>query len=64
MLEMLNLTKSRTSGFDGGYNIDFELSRITIRWRVASQLSPGTGRGRVHINVKLTVEGQYMLTWA
>jgi len=44
MLEMLNLTKSRTSGFDGGYNIDFELSRITIRWRVASQ--PGTAMDR------------------
>lgn len=41
MLEMFSLTKSRTSGFDGDYNIDFELSRITIRWRVASQLSPG-----------------------
>jgi len=57
MLEMFNLTKSRTSGFDGGYNIDLEFSRITIRWRVAIPYR----RERVHINVKFTVVGQYML---
>jgi len=53
--EAFSLTKSRTSNFDGGYNMVFELSRITIRWRVASRLS-GYRRGRVHINVKFTVK--------